>query len=85
MQKDNYSIDSQKRAIIEGCKLRGLPEPIFFEDDERSARSEQIANRLAFNWTKFSICYISLTLWTSRSSITGLHGYSGIMKLTLST
>ncbi len=42
MQKDNYSytIDAQKRAIIEGCKLQGLPEPIFYEDDERSASAE---------------------------------------------
>ncbi len=48
MQKDNYSIDAQKRAISEAAKLRGLPEPIFFEDDERSARGEQIANRPEF-------------------------------------
>jgi len=48
MQKDNYSIDAQKRAIREAAKLRGLPEPIFFEDDERSARGEQIAKRPAF-------------------------------------
>src|SRR5437660_3144251 len=48
MQKDNYSIDAQKRAIKDGCALRGLPEPIFYEDDERSARGEQIAKRPAF-------------------------------------
>src|SRR6266581_7905580 len=48
MQKDNYSIDAQKRAIKDGCTLRGLPEPIFYEDDERSARGEQIAKRPAF-------------------------------------
>jgi site-specific DNA recombinase len=48
MQKDNYSIDAQKRAIREACKLRGLPEPIFFEDDERGARGEQIAKRPEF-------------------------------------
>ena len=30
MQKDNYSIDAQKRAIREAAKLRGLPEPTFF-------------------------------------------------------
>src|SRR5215470_5633722 len=48
MQKDNYSIDAQKRAIRDACKLRGLPEPIFFEDDERSARGEQIAKRPEF-------------------------------------
>src|SRR5713226_1980500 len=48
MQKDNYSIDAQKRAIREAAKLRGLPEPIFYEDDERSARGEQIAKRPEF-------------------------------------
>src|SRR2546430_14764888 len=48
MQKDNYSIDAQKRAIRDSCKIRGLPEPIFYEDDERSARGEQIAKRPAF-------------------------------------
>ncbi len=49
MQKDNYSIDAQKRAIRDAAKLRGdLPEPIFYEDDERSARGEQIAHRPAF-------------------------------------
>src|SRR6266571_8643676 len=48
MQKDNYSIDAQKRAIREACKLRDLPEPIFYEDDERSARGEQIAKRPEF-------------------------------------
>jgi DNA invertase Pin-like site-specific DNA recombinase len=48
MQKDNYSIDAQKRAIREAAKLRNLPEPIFFEDDELSARGEQIAHRPAF-------------------------------------
>src|SRR5947209_14198631 len=48
MQKDNYSIDAQKRAIRDACKLRGLPEPIFYEDDERSARGEQIAKRPDF-------------------------------------
>jgi site-specific DNA recombinase len=48
MQKDNYSIDAQKRAIKDACRLRGLPEPNFYEDDERSARGEQIAKRPAF-------------------------------------
>ena len=48
MQKDNYSIDAQKRAIKDGCTIRGMPEPIFYEDDERSARGEQIAKRPAF-------------------------------------
>ncbi len=48
MQKDNYSIDAQRRALTDSCKLRGLPAPIFFEDDERSARGEQIAKRPAF-------------------------------------
>src|SRR5215469_15099783 len=48
MQKDNYSIDAQKRAIREACKIRGLPAPIIYEDDELSARGEQIAHRPAF-------------------------------------
>src|SRR5579872_7193602 len=48
MQAENFSLEAQKRAIREACKLRGLPEPIFFEDDERSARGEQIANRPEF-------------------------------------
>src|SRR3954462_9215756 len=48
MQKDNYSIDAQKRAIKDAAKLRGLTEPIFYEDDETSARGEQIAKRPAF-------------------------------------
>ncbi len=48
MQKDNYSIDAQKRAIRDAAKFRGLPEPTFFEDDERSARGEQIAKRPNF-------------------------------------
>ncbi len=30
------------------CRIRGLPEPIFYEDDERIARGEQIAKRPAF-------------------------------------
>ena len=33
MQKDNYSIDAQKRAITDGAKMRGLSSPIFYEDD----------------------------------------------------
>ena len=48
MQADNFSLDAQKRAISEECSRRGLPAPIFYEDDERSARSEQIAKRPAF-------------------------------------
>src|SRR5215469_8763350 len=48
MQKDNYSLDAQKRGIRDAAKVRQLPEPIFFEDDERSARGEQIANRPGF-------------------------------------
>src|SRR5690349_8439581 len=51
MQKDNYSIDAQKRAITDAARSRGLPDPIFKEDDERSARGEQIANRPAFKET----------------------------------
>jgi DNA invertase Pin-like site-specific DNA recombinase/transposase-like protein len=48
MQADNFSIDAQKRALQDGCSDRHLPDPIFYEDDELSARSEQIAKRPAF-------------------------------------
>jgi site-specific DNA recombinase len=48
MQKDNFSLDAQKRAIIEECARRGLVAPVFYIDDERSARGEQIAKRPAF-------------------------------------
>jgi site-specific DNA recombinase len=48
MQKDNFSIEAQKRGIQDECTKRGLPDPVFYEDDERSARSEQIAKRPAF-------------------------------------
>lgn len=48
MQRDNYSIEAQKRAITEECVRRNLRPPVFYEDDERSARGEQIARRPAF-------------------------------------
>ncbi len=48
MQADNFSLDAQKRAITEECVRRQLPAPVFYEDDERSARGEQVANRPAF-------------------------------------
>ena len=48
MQKDNFSIDAQRRAISDGCVQHGLPSPNFYEDDEFSARGEQIAKRPAF-------------------------------------
>src|SRR5215470_4188849 len=48
MQKENFSMDAQKRAILDECARRGLPAPVFYEDDERSARGEQIAKRPAF-------------------------------------
>ncbi len=48
MQADNFSIDAQKRAITEECVRRHLPAPVFYEDDESSARGEQIAKRPAF-------------------------------------
>ncbi len=48
MQRDNYSIEAQKRAITEECVRRHFPPPVFYEDDERSARGEQIAKRPAF-------------------------------------
>lgn len=48
MQADNFSSDAQKRAMTEECARRGLPAPVFYEDDELSARGEQIAKRPAF-------------------------------------
>ena len=48
MQKDNYSIDAQKRGITDAYRLMGKPAPAWYEDDERSARGEQIAKRPAF-------------------------------------
>jgi DNA invertase Pin-like site-specific DNA recombinase len=48
MQADNFSLEAQKRAIIDECKRRNLPEPVFYIDDELSARGEQIAKRPAF-------------------------------------
>src|SRR6266700_8277537 len=34
--------------MTDECTRRGLPAPAFYEDDERSARGEQIAKRPAF-------------------------------------
>jgi site-specific DNA recombinase len=48
LQKDNYSIDAQQRGIIDEAARRNLAAPVFYMDDERSARSEQIAKRPAF-------------------------------------
>jgi site-specific DNA recombinase len=48
MQRENFSLDAQKRAITEEYARRGLPAPVFYVDDERSARGEQIAKRPAF-------------------------------------
>lgn len=48
MQAENFSLEAQKRAIADECERRGLPEPLFYIDDERSARSEQIAKRPEF-------------------------------------
>jgi len=48
MQVDNFSLDAQKRGITEECQKRELPSLFFYEDDERSARTDQIAKRPAF-------------------------------------
>ncbi|HEU5376306.1 MAG TPA: recombinase family protein [Ktedonobacteraceae bacterium] len=48
MQSDNYSRDAQIRSITQQCQSLGLPAPIIYEDDELSARGEQIAHRPAF-------------------------------------
>ena len=48
MQSDNYSRDAQIRGITQQCQSLGLPPPTIYEDDELSARGEQIAHRPAF-------------------------------------
>src|ERR1700731_4087007 len=48
MQRDNYSRDAQIRGITQQCQSLGLPAPVIYEDDELSARGEQIAHRPAF-------------------------------------
>jgi len=48
MQSENYSRDAQIRGITLQCQSLGLPPPIMYEDDELSARGEQIAHRPAF-------------------------------------
>jgi len=45
MQRDNYSIDAQKRAIRDACKLRGLPEPIFKEEEQAEDKTGGLALR----------------------------------------
>ena len=42
-QQNNFSREAQMRAIIEECQRRNWPLPIIFEEDECSARSEQIS------------------------------------------
>jgi site-specific DNA recombinase len=48
MQVDNFSREAQMRAIADECQRRSLPPVIFYEDDESSARGEQIAKRPQF-------------------------------------
>lgn len=48
MQSDNYSRDAQIRGITQQCQSLDLPSPTMYEDDELSARGEQIAHRPAF-------------------------------------
>src|SRR6266852_5065301 len=48
MQSENYSRDAQVRGITQYCQSLGLPPPIIYEDDELSARGEQITHRPAF-------------------------------------
>ena len=43
MQQNKFSLEAQMRAITEECQRRNLPPPILYEDDECSARVEQIA------------------------------------------
>lgn len=48
MQKDNFSMDAQKRAVTDSLPGEKRALLVFYEDDERSARGEQIAKRPAF-------------------------------------
>lgn len=48
MQLDNFSREAQMRGMTDECQHRSLPAPIFYEDDESSARGEQIAKRPQF-------------------------------------
>src|ERR1700692_4374201 len=48
MQSENYSRDAQIRGITQYCQSLGLPPPIIYEDDELSARGEQMTHRPAF-------------------------------------
>jgi len=48
MQSENYSRDAQIPGITQYCQSLGLPAPIIYEDDELSARGEQITHRPAF-------------------------------------
>ncbi len=48
MQADNFSLDAQKRGIDSALTPEERPYLLFYTDDERSARGEQIAKRPAF-------------------------------------
>ncbi len=48
MQSENYSRDAQIRGITQQCQSLGLPLLTIYEDDELSARGEQITHRPAF-------------------------------------
>src|SRR5258707_194509 len=48
MQKENFSVDAQKRSITEECQRRGVLAPVFYIDDERRARGEKVEKRPAF-------------------------------------
>ena len=48
MQLENFSREAQMRGIADECQHRSLPDPNFYEDDECSARGEQIARRPQF-------------------------------------
>jgi site-specific DNA recombinase len=48
MQAENFSLDAQKRAIADSLSPEERPYLVFYTDDERSARGEQIAKRPDF-------------------------------------
>jgi len=48
MQAENFSLDAQKRAIADSLSPEERPYLVFYTDDERSARGEQIVKRPDF-------------------------------------
>ena len=47
-QFNQYGIDAQKRALAAEAALAGFPTPVFYEENEQSARSEHMGKRPTF-------------------------------------